>query len=111
MRPALARRRTRARDSACAPHGAGATTGGTPTNGTPPPPEKDSHSNRGTLGTGGRSDRTFLAADQLHDHENEPSWKAPSERSSRWSTQRIVTLVILLAILALVIYLKATGVV
>ena len=77
--------------------------------GTPPPPEKDSHPNRGTLGTSGRSDRMILSAEQLHDHENEPSWKAPREQSGRWSTARIITLIVLLAILAIVIYLKATG--
>ena len=79
--------------------------------GTPPPPEKDSHANRGTLGTGGRTDRMFLAADQLHDHESEPSWKAPREPGARWSAQRIIVLAILLLILALVIYLKVAGVV
>ena len=79
--------------------------------GTPPPPEKDAHPNRGTLGTSGRSDRMFLAADQLHDQEDEPSWKAPREKQARWSTKRIITIIMLLAILALVIYFKATGVV
>ncbi len=66
--------------------------------------------NRGTLGAQ-QSIRMNLSAAQLHDHENEPSWKAPREKGARWSTQRIVTLVVLLAILALVIYLKVTGVV
>jgi len=33
------------------------------------------------------------------------------EKQTRWSTTRIVTIIVLLAILALVIYLKATGVV
>jgi hypothetical protein len=77
--------------------------------GTPPPSEKDSHPNRGTLGTSGRADRMFLSAEQLHDHDNEPSWKAPPEKRRGWTTQRIITLVVLLAILAIVIYLKATG--
>ena len=77
--------------------------------GTPPPPEKDSHPNRGTLGQQ-RTDRMWLAADQLHDHENEPSWKAPKEKNaSRFPPARIATIAILLVILALVIYLKATG--
>jgi hypothetical protein len=52
-----------------------------------------------------------LSASQLHDHENEPSWKAPRENQARWSTTRIITIIVLLAILALVIYFKATGVV
>lgn len=81
--------------------------------GTPPPPEKDSHPNRGTLGQPpfGGGDHLYLSAQQLHDHESEPSWKAPREPRARWSTRRVVTLVVLLAILALVIWLKATGVV
>jgi hypothetical protein len=66
--------------------------------------------NRGTLGAQ-QSIRMNLSASQLHDHENEPSWKAPREKPERWSTTRIFTLVVLLATLALVIYLKVTGVV
>jgi len=77
--------------------------------GTPPPPEKDSHPNRGTLGSPPMGARAQLSAQQLHDHENEPSWKAAREPGSRWSAQRIIVLVILLLILCLVIYLKATG--
>ena len=82
-------------------------------NGTPPPDEKDSHPNRGTLGQPpvGGGDHLYLSADQLHEHGSGPSWKAPREPRGRWSTGRIITLVILLAILALVICLKATGVV
>jgi hypothetical protein len=76
--------------------------------GTPPPNEKNAHPNRGTLGTQ-RSDRMWLSAEQLHDHEDEPSWKAPHDKQSRWSTTRIITLIVLLAILAIVIFLKATG--
>ena len=52
-----------------------------------------------------------LSAAQLHDHENERSWKAPREKQVRWSTTRIITIIALLAILALVICFKATGVV
>lgn len=65
---------------------------------------------RGTLGAQ-QSIRMNLSAAQLHDHENEPSWKAPHEKQARWSTTRIITMIVLLAILAIVIYLKATGVV
>ena len=55
--------------------------------------------------------RPQLNAQQLHGDTTTPSWKAPRQKRARWSAQRIVVLVILLAILALVIYLKATGVV
>ena len=65
----------------------------------------------GTLGGGYAGTKLNLSASQLHDHESEPSWKAPRDKGARWSTQRIVTLIVLLAILALVIYLKVTGVV
>ena len=40
-----------------------------------------------------------------------PEARPPKKNRAQWSTQRIVTLVILLAILAVVIYLKITGVV
>jgi hypothetical protein len=77
--------------------------------GTPPPPEKDSHPNRGTLGQQ-RTDRMWLSADQLADDESKPSWKAPKEKNaSRFPPARIATIAILLIILALVIVLKATG--
>jgi hypothetical protein len=79
--------------------------------GTPPPPEKDSHTNRGTLGQPPMGGRTQLSAQQLHDHENEPSWKAPNAHRAPWSAQRVIVLVILLLILGLVIYLKVAGVV
>jgi hypothetical protein len=55
--------------------------------------------------------RPQLDAGQLRGDRTTPSWKAHREKGSRWSAQRIVVLVILLAILALVIYLKVTGVV
>ena len=77
--------------------------------GTPPPPEKDSHPNRGTLGVQ-RTDRMWLSADQLADDESKPGWKAPKQKSaSRFPPARIATIAILLVILALVSYLKATG--
>ena len=80
--------------------------------GTPPPPERDSHPNRGTLGTSGRMDHMYLSAEQLADDESKPSWKAPKQKStSRVPPARIATILILLVILALVIYLKVTGVV
>lgn len=61
---------------------------------------------RGTLGAQ-QSTRMNLSAAQLHDHE--PSWKAPRQKPARWSTARIITIIVLLAILALVICFKATG--
>jgi hypothetical protein len=77
--------------------------------GTPPPPEKDSHPNRGTLGVQ-RTDRMWLSADQLADDESKPSWRAPKRKgTSRFTPARIGTIAILLIILALVIVLKATG--
>jgi hypothetical protein len=78
-----------------------------------PPDEKDSHPNRGTLGQPpmGGGDRLYLSAEQLHEKGDGPSWRAPRPPRAMWSGRRIVTLVILLAVLALVIYLKATGVV
>ncbi len=42
---------------------------------------------RGTLGSQ-QSIRMNLSASQLHDHENEPSWKAPKESSRRFGTRR-----------------------
>lgn len=77
--------------------------------GTPPPPEKDAHPNRGTLGTSGRSDRMFLAADQLHDHEDEPSWKAPREKRGI-SSAALVAIIVLVAVVTL-IALRAAGVI
>ena len=77
--------------------------------GTPPPTEKDAHPNRGTLGTQ-RSDRMWLSAEQLHDHEDEPSWRAPRQKPGRWSTMRIVTIIVLVAVVAL-ITLSVSGVI
>ena len=78
-----------------------------------PPDEKDSHPNRGTLGQPpmGGGDHLYLSAVQLHERGNGPSWRPPRPPRARWNSRRIVTIVILLAVLALVIYLKATGVV
>ena len=72
---------------------------------------KDTSGEELTRGTPGaqQSIRMNLSAAQLHDHENEPSWKAPREKQVRWSTTRIITIIALLAILALVICFKATG--
>ena len=77
--------------------------------GTPPPPEKDAHPNRGTLGTSGRSDRMFLSADQLHDNEDEPSWKAPREKHGI-SNAALIAIIVLVAV-ATLIALRVAGVI
>ena len=76
--------------------------------GTPPPSEKDSHPNRGTIGPQ-RSDRLWLSAEQLHDHESEPSWKAPREKRSL-STAALIAIIVLVAVVAL-IALRVAGVI
>jgi hypothetical protein len=65
----------------------------------PSEPKADDRPFDGGVGSTGRS------------AEATPSREAPKKERARWSTQRIVVLVILLAILALVIYLKIVGVV
>ena len=73
--------------------------------GTHPPPEKDSHPNRGTLGQPpmGGGDHLYLSSDQLRD-DDRPSWKAPRERSGTgWLVLALVIAVIVLAVLVLVI--------
>ena len=77
--------------------------------GTPPPPEKDAHPNRGTLGTSGRADRMFLSADQLHDNEDEPSWKAPREKHGI-SNAALIAIIVLVAV-ATLIALRVAGVI
>jgi hypothetical protein len=82
--------------------------------GTPPSDERDQHPNRGTLGQPGMGggDHLYLSASQLHEKGGGSSWKAPKPpRRSKWPPRRIAGMVLLLAILALVIYLKVTGVV
>ena len=54
--------------------------------------------------------RPQLSAQQLHG-DTDAELEGSSEPRAKWSAQRIITLVILLLILALVIYLKVTGVV
>ena len=76
--------------------------------GTPPPSEKDSHPNRGTIGTQ-RSDRLWLSAEQLHDHDNEPSWKAPAEKRGL-SNAALIAIIVGLAIVLLILF-RVTGVI
>jgi hypothetical protein len=63
---------------------------------------------RGTLGAQ-QSIRMNLSAAQLHDHENEPSWKAPHEKHGI-STAALVALVILAAVVLLVVF-RVTGII
>jgi len=79
--------------------------------GTPPPHEKDSHPNRGTLGQPprGGGDHLYLSASQLHDHDSEPSWKAPREKRGL-SNAALIAIVVLLAVVAL-IALRVAGVI
>jgi hypothetical protein len=76
--------------------------------GTPPPSEKDAHPNRGTLGPQ-RSERLWLSAEQLHDHESEPSWKAPREKRGI-SNAALIAIIVVLAVVAL-IALRVAGVI
>ena len=66
--------------------------------GMPPPSEKDAPPNRGTIGAQ-RSDRLWLSAEQLHDHDNEPSWKAPAEKHGLSTAALIVSLAIVFLIM------------
>ena len=77
--------------------------------GTPPPTEKDAHPNRGTLGTR-RSDRMWLSAEQLQVHEDEPSWRAPRQKPARWNSTHLITIIVLVAVVAL-ITLRVAGVI
>jgi hypothetical protein len=44
-----------------------------------------------------------LSAAQLHDDKDEPSWKAPHEKPARWSTTRLITLVVVAAVILLIV--------
>ena len=63
---------------------------------------------RGTLGAP-QSITMNLSASQLHDHENEPSWKAPREKRSL-STAALIAIIVLVAVVAL-IALRVAGVI
>jgi len=64
---------------------------------------------RGTLGAP-QSIRMNLSAAQLHDHENEPSWKAPRQKPQRWSTTRLITVVVVAAVVLLIL-LRVAGII
>ncbi len=74
------------------------------------PGERYSHPNRGTLGPppygGGHLN---LSAEQLHDHENEPSWKAP--REGRGPSTATLIAIVVAAGAAILIALWALGVI
>ena len=62
---------------------------------------------RGTLGAQ-QSIRMNLSASQLHDHENEPSWKAPREKRGI-SNAALIAIIVVLAVV-LLIALRIAGV-
>ena len=63
---------------------------------------------RGTLGAP-QSIRMNLSASQLHDHENEPSWKAPREKRGL-STAALIAIIVLVAVVALIAF-RVAGVI
>lgn len=63
---------------------------------------------RGTLGAQ-QSIRMNLSASQLHDHENEPSWKAPREKRGL-STAALIAIIVLVAVVALIAF-RVAGVI
>jgi hypothetical protein len=73
------------------------------------PDERISHPNRGTLGPPpyGGGGHLNLSAEQLHGHENEPSWQAPREGRGLGATAWIAIAVVVGV--ALVAVLWATG--
>ncbi len=71
------------------------------------PGERYSHPNRGTLGqTWPGTQRLNLSAEQLHDHENDPSWKAPPE-SHGPSTLAVIAIIVAAAVVVLVVLMAA----
>ena len=63
---------------------------------------------RGTL-SAQQSIRMNLSAAQLHDHESEPSWKAPREKRGI-STAALIAIIVVLLIVVLVL-LRVAGVI
>ena len=63
---------------------------------------------RGTLGAP-QSITMNLSASQLHDHENEPSWKAPREKRGL-STAALIAIIVLVAVVALIAF-RVAGVI
>jgi len=72
------------------------------------PGERYSHPNRGTLGEAyPGTQRLNLSAEQLHDHENEPSWAPPRQGLGTGSW---IAIVVAAGVAALVV-LWAVGVI
>jgi len=63
---------------------------------------------RGTLGASWSTEMRLSAA-QMHGDET-PSWKAPREKSKRWSTTRLIAIVVAAAA-ALLVLLRVVGVI
>jgi hypothetical protein len=57
----------------------------------------------------GGGDHLFLSAEQLHDHDNERSWKAPREKRGL-SNAALIAIIVVLAVVIL-IALRVAGVV
>jgi hypothetical protein len=73
------------------------------------PDERIAHPNRGTLGQPpmGGGDHLYLSAQQLHDHEDEPSWRPPRQGLGTGSWIAIV----IAAGVAVLVLLWAVGVI
>ena len=63
----------------------------------------------GTLGGGYAGTKLNLSAAQLHDHESEPSWKAPREKRGI-SNAALIAIIVVLLIVVLVL-LRVAGVI
>jgi hypothetical protein len=57
----------------------------------------------------GGGDHLYLSADQLHDHEDEPSWRAPREKHGI-SNAALIAIIVLVAVVTL-IALRVTAVI
>jgi hypothetical protein len=57
----------------------------------------------------GGGDHLYLSAEQLHDHDGEPSWKAPREER-RISNAALIAIIVLVAVVLLIV-LRVAGVV
>ena len=63
---------------------------------------------RGTLGAAWSTEMRLSAA-QMHGDET-PSWKAPREKSRRWSTARLIAIVVAAAAVLLIV-LRIIGII
>jgi hypothetical protein len=82
----------------------------------PSEPKADGRPFDGAVGPTAQADeglpvgRPQLGASRLRGDTTTPSWEAPRQEDARWSTGRIITIVILLALLAVVTCLETAGV-